>query len=73
MSRNNKNARLIKEAKNWAKVRQGGGVGPTKTQPKHGKVNVRWKSKEAAAARTAVLAKSKDNRTVLEKLKNIEG
>jgi hypothetical protein len=73
MSRNNKNARLIKEAKQWAEVRKGGGSGPKKTEAKHGKVRVQWKSKEVQAARNAVLQKtSGDGKTVLEKLKGTQ-
>lgn len=67
MSRNNKNARLIQEARS-----RKGQKGPARTTPKHGKVNVKWKSKEIMAARQAIVSKSADNRSVLEKLKNSE-
>lgn len=69
MSRNNKNARLHAEAREWSKLRKSGQKGPSRTETKHGKVNVKWKMKETMAARTAVLQKSVDNRSVLEKLK----
>jgi hypothetical protein len=39
MSHNNKNARRIKEAREWSQRRLKGEKGPTKTQPQHGK---RW-------------------------------
>lgn len=71
MSKNNKNAKRISEAKEMGKIRKGGGKGPAKTTPKHGKVNVKWKSNDAAAARVAILIKTKDSKTVLEKLKNV--
>lgn len=65
MSRNNKNARLILEAR-----ARKGQKGPARTQPKHGKVNVKWKSPEVRAARLAVLNKTANEpKTVLEKLK----
>lgn len=69
MSRNNKNAKRIAEAKEMGKVRKGGGKGPAKTTPKHNKVNVKWKSNDVSAARVAILTKTKDTKTVLEKLK----
>lgn len=40
MSRNSKNARLVKEAK--ARNRPNGFKGPAKTSPKHGKQNAWW-------------------------------
>jgi hypothetical protein len=66
MSRNSKNARLIQEAR-----ARKGQRGPSRTEPKHGKVNVKYKSKEVIAARTAILSRSVDidKRTVLEKMK----
>lgn len=42
MSRNSKNARLHREAKEMGKLRQGGGKGPSRTTPKHGKKNAWW-------------------------------
>lgn len=41
MSRNSKMARKTREAREWSARRKGGGKGPVKTQPKHGKVNRR--------------------------------
>lgn len=65
MSRNNKNARLIAEAR-----ARKGQKGPARTTPKHGKVNVKWKSKEVREARLAVQNKtSLEGKSVLEKLK----
>jgi len=72
MSRNNKNARLHAEAREMSKQHKSGNKGPAKTTPAHGKVNVRWRSKDAMAARTAVMTRSRDTRTVLEKLKGID-
>jgi len=69
MSRNNKNAKRIAEAKEMGKIRKGGGKGPAKTAAKHGKVNVKWKSSDVSAARVAILTKQSDKKTVLEKLK----
>lgn len=37
MSRNSKNARLIREAREMSKARQNGSPGPAQTTPKHGK------------------------------------
>jgi len=34
-------ARKTREAREWSARRKGGGKGPVKTQPKHGKVNRR--------------------------------
>lgn len=68
MSRNNKNARLHAEARAWSKIRKEGGSGPSKTQAKHEKQNVKWKSKDTIAARVAVLRKN-EPKTVLEQLK----
>lgn len=42
MSRNSKNARRIAARKEMSKIRQGGGAGPAKTTPKHGKKNAWW-------------------------------
>jgi hypothetical protein len=67
MSRNSKNARLHQEAK-----ARKGQKGPARTEAKHGKVNVKWKSKEVVAARQAVMTKTVDDRSVLEKLKGVE-
>lgn len=39
MSRNSKNARRNQEAKQWSATRKGGGKGPSRTEPKHGKKN----------------------------------
>lgn len=39
MSRNSKNARLHREAKQWSAQRKGGGHGPSKTAKKHTKKN----------------------------------
>jgi hypothetical protein len=72
MSRNNKNARLHAEAREWSKLRTGGGKGPSRTNAVHGKKNVKYRSSEVMAARNAVVSKSVDNRTVLEKLKGTE-
>lgn len=55
MSRNNKNARLIAEAKVMSKQRKAGNKGPAKTTAVHGKVNVKWKMADTAAARKTVL------------------
>lgn len=71
MSRNNKNARLHAEARAWSKIRKDGGSGPSKTQAKHEKENVKWKSKEVSAARIAVLRKV-EAKTVLEQLKGTQ-
>ncbi len=71
MSRNNKNARLHAEDRAWAAVRKGGGKGPAQTEPKHGKKNVKWASKEVIAARAAIANKTEE-KTVLEQLKGAE-
>jgi hypothetical protein len=42
MSRNSKNARLIREAKEMGKNRQAGNKGPSRTNPVHGKKNAWW-------------------------------
>ena len=60
MSRNSKGYRLNKEAKQWSEIRKSGGSGPKKTEPKHGKKNVAWKSKAVVDARTAVLRRVKE-------------
>ena len=69
MSRNNKNAKRISEAKEMGKVRKNGGKGPAKTTAKHNKVNVKWKSSDVSAARVSILTRVQDKKTVLEKLK----
>ena len=69
MSRNNKNAREHQQAREWGALRKRGEKGPTRTTTKHGKVNVKWKSKEVMAARNAILSRGKVEGTVLEKLK----
>ena len=42
MSKNNKNAKRIAAAKEMSKIRLGGGKGPARTEPKHGKKNAWW-------------------------------
>lgn len=42
MSHNNKNAKRIAARKEMSKLRQSGGSGPAKTQPKHEKKNAWW-------------------------------
>ena len=42
MSRNNKNAARIAARKAMSKVRLGGGAGPARTSPQHGKKNAWW-------------------------------
>ena len=42
MSRQSKNARNIARRKEFTKIRQGGGAGPDKTQPRHEKRNAWW-------------------------------
>lgn len=42
MSKNNKNARRIAARKEMSKLRQSGGGGPARTQPKHEKKNAWW-------------------------------
>lgn len=42
MSRNNKNARLHREAKEMGKNRQAGNPGPKQTTPCHGKKRAWW-------------------------------
>lgn len=50
MSRNNKNAKRIAAAKEMSKLRQGGGSGPARTSPKHGKKNAWWQKFQSYAA-----------------------
>ncbi len=42
MSRNSKNARRTQQRKEMSKLRTGGGSGPAKTTPKHGKTKAWW-------------------------------
>jgi hypothetical protein len=42
MSHNNKNAQRIQAAREMSKKRLGGGKGPEKTTPAHGKKNAWW-------------------------------
>lgn len=68
MSRNSKNARLTKEAKDRNRTK--GFTGPAKTTPKHGKKNAWWQKfptynafingRKAPAGRTAGTAASTD-------------
>ena len=50
MSRNNKNAKRIAAAKEMSKTRLGGGKGPARTSPKHGKKNAWWQKFASYAA-----------------------
>ncbi len=50
MSRNSKNATRIAARKAMSRLRQGGGSGPAKTQPKHGKKNAWWQKFQSYAA-----------------------
>ncbi len=68
MSRNNKNARLHAQAREWSKIRKSGGKGPDKTQATHGKERVLWKTKEVQEARSKVMQRNQP-KTVLEQLK----
>lgn len=56
MSRQNKAAKKLAEARQWSKLRQSGGKGPAKTQPKHGKERTQWKV--AKAEREAAMKKA---------------
>lgn len=50
MSKNNKNAKRVAARKQATAQRQGGGGGPAKTQPKHGKKNAWWQKFPSYAA-----------------------
>lgn len=42
MSKNNKNAQRIRQAREMSALRKSGGKGPSRTTPKHGKKNAWW-------------------------------
>lgn len=71
MSRQSKNAKNKARAKQFSEIRKGGGKGPSKTQPLHGKKNTKWNHPETIKARAAVLGKShasQEEKSVLEKM-----
>jgi len=59
MSKNSKNARKIRTAKQWSAQRKSGGHGPARTQKKSTKVKVWWK--KSAEERAKLLERQQNN------------
>lgn len=69
MTRQSKNAKNMARARQFAKLRVGGGSGPKATTPLH---NKRWgyRNNPEVLKRQEALAKSSSKKTFMEKLKD---
>lgn len=62
MSRQSKNRKNLERAREFSKLRQGGGKGPSQTRPLHGKVKVKWKEPRTAWWKTKEAANDSQKR-----------